>query len=247
MIRICPPLFSVVLTGLASSALAQEIPSQAQGSWDVSAEECRAPGTSVTQIDIAADRIDTYGGNAMVQEVERSGPVTFVAAAYLQTEGVPELGPREPAYLRLTQREGPDRLNLIWKGAQTVDLVRCEGETAGADSAEAEGGNTAGALPLVLGLWVLEGENCETPANAGWRIYDGDGIRGARSQSCKITAVSAEGNRNTIDQTCVAAYDGSSTTYRDTVVIESPKRFGLIEDGETERQDFTWCSLRMEP
>lgn len=117
--------FIMASIGLAGSAFAQSLPARAVGSWDVSAEECRKAGTSVTQVDITRRGISTYGGNAIVRQVVLAGPVTFVAADFLQTEGVQELGPRARNYFRLTQRDGRDRLNIIWKDVQTVDLVRC--------------------------------------------------------------------------------------------------------------------------
>ena len=109
---------------VASPAFAHSLSSDLAGSWDVSRGACAAPGTSITGIRIASDRVDTFGGNALVREVERRGTVTFVAADFQQTEGVPELGPRTREHFRFTPT-GPDRMTMIWKDVQTVDLVRC--------------------------------------------------------------------------------------------------------------------------
>ena len=241
-------LFVVAVIGLTTPALGQSLPNDVLGSWDVSAEECRTSGTSMTQIDIMPRTIDTYGGDAIVKDVERSGPVTFVAADYLQVEGAMETGEREPNYFRLTQREGPDRLNFRWKNVQTVDLVRCDTDTATSDrSTGAPSTPEDGVLPLPTGLWVIAGDDCQNPANASWRTYDGLGIYGASSRNCEIDAVSKDGSRYIIDQTCIATYDGSETTHRDTVSKQAPKRFGLMEAGETTMQDFNWCGPRLRP
>ena len=116
----------------AVPAGAQAIPEAARGSWDVSAAACDGPCTSMTRVDIDALAIRTFGGDAVVRAVERTGPVTYVAAGFLQTEGVAELGPRVPAYFRLTQREGQDRLAFIWKDVRTDALVRCGAAAAAA-------------------------------------------------------------------------------------------------------------------
>ncbi len=104
-----------------------------------------------------------------------------------------------------------------------------------------------GPLPIPTGLWVVAGDNCDNPANASWRIYDGRGLHGAQSQSCEIVDVSQDGRRYVIDQTCIATYDGSKAMYRDTVEILAPKRFGLTKDGESVMQDYNWCSSELQP
>ncbi len=164
--------------------------------------------------------------------------MTFAAADFLQTEGVPEVGQRERVYFRLTQRDGPDRLNLIWKNVQTVDLVRCVSDLASVSDVPPEPhpedvlGEFAGPLPIPTGLWVVAGGDCEAPANSFWRVYDGVGLFGSQSQACEIHDVAQEGPRYLIEQNCVATYDGSKTTVRDIVEIQASRRFGLIEDGE---------------
>ena len=237
---------------VAGPVAGQVLPPDLQGSWDVSANECRSPETSLTQIDIGADTIDMYGGDAAVREVSRSGPVSFVAADFLQREGAAELGQRERAYFRLTQRDGRDRLNFVWKDVQMLDLVRCDGDAASSDDAatiqqDEVTSDENGVLPIPTGLWVVAGEDCANPANASWRAYDGNGLVGAQSATCEFTNVVQDGRRYIIDQTCVATYDGSRSSIRSTVEIQAPKRFGLLEDGEELSQDFNWCGSRLRP
>lgn len=239
-------LVVVAVFTLATPALGQSLPTNVLGSWDVSVEECRRSGTSMTQIDITPRKINTYGGDATVVEVERSGPVTFVAADYLQLEGAAEVGERERTYFQLTQGSGPDRLNFRWKDIQTVDLVRCSHDATERPTDESSAQDDS-VLPLPTGLWVIAGDDCQNPANASWRVYDGRGIYGAASRSCEIDAVSTEGNRHIVEQICIATYDGSETTHQDIVIKQAPRRFGLLEDGETNMQDFNWCGPRLRP
>ena len=124
--------FALAAAALAQPALAQSLPPGVVGTWDVSDNACAAPGTSVSRIEVATDRIDTFGGNALVREVVRTGPVTFAAADFEQTEGAAEIAPRTREHFRMDQREAPDRMRLVWKDVQTVDLVRCGGAIAAA-------------------------------------------------------------------------------------------------------------------
>ncbi|QFT60958.1 hypothetical protein FIU94_19170 (plasmid) [Sulfitobacter sp. THAF37] len=74
----------------------------------------------------------TFGGDAIVRDIVRTAPVIYIAADFLQIEGQAEIGSRERTYFRFTQREGPDRLNVVWKDVFIVDLVRCS-EGSGRD------------------------------------------------------------------------------------------------------------------
>ncbi|WP_156874958.1 hypothetical protein [Sulfitobacter alexandrii] len=229
----------------AAPVAAQFLPAEVQGSWDVSENECARTGTSITQIDISADRIDTFAGDAIVREVDRTGPVTFVAADFLQLEGAAEIGDRERTYYRLTQRAGPDRLTFKTQEGEPVDLVRCATERGAAQGDSAVHGQ--GPLPVPTGLWVQAGETCANPANASWRVYDGRGLFGAKSNGCDAVEIHAEGRTHVIDQTCTASYDQSRSTYRDIVEVKAPKRLGLIEQGESVMRDFNWCGPRTAP
>ncbi|MDP5308553.1 hypothetical protein [Paracoccus spongiarum] len=236
---------SIAMLGLATSGVAQSLPDTVLGSWDVSAEECRTAGTSVTQIDITPGTIVTFGGDAIIVDIDRSGPVTFVAAAYLQTEGAIEVGAREPAYFRLTQSEGRDRLSLVWKDVQAVDLVRCgadarAGIPRGRD-ADGSRDRRDSLLPIPTGVRVIAGDDCQSPANASWHIFDGRGLYGAQSRRCTIDTVFPEGPRLTVDQTCTAARDGHRSTRRDHLTMEAPRRFSLVAEGEAAGQDFNCC------
>ena len=62
-------VIGVAMISLAAPAFGQSLPNDVQGSWDASPGECRATGTSMMQIDITADTIDTFGGDAIVREV----------------------------------------------------------------------------------------------------------------------------------------------------------------------------------
>ena len=236
------------LACLALPARADTLPPEVTGSWDVSAEACATTGTTMSRIDVAPGRIDTFGGNALVREVTRIGAATFAATDFEQTEGAAEIAPRTREHFRLSQRDGPDRMRFVWKGVQTVDLVRCGARAAAAPPGSSPAPGFDGQLPIPLGLWVVAGESCESPANAGWRVYDGAGLRGASSTLCEIDATQRQADGSILfSQLCTASYDGSVSAVRDRITVTAPRRFTLVEDGETEGQDFKWCGPRLAP
>lgn len=129
-------------------------------------------------------------------------------------------------------------MNFVWKDVQTLDLVRCDGNTASYDHAAtvqqaAVTSDENGVLPIPAGLWTVAGEDCDNPVGASWRAYDGNGLVGAQCAMCEITNVVQDGRRYTIDQTCVATHHGSRSSSRSSVEIQAPTRFGFLEDGET--------------
>lgn len=245
-------LMGATVLGTAAPALAQLLPSDLLGSWDVSAESCAAPGTSVSQVDISSDRIETFGGIAVLREVERIGAVTYAAGDFQQLEGAAEVERPTREHFRMTQTAGKDRMTFVWKDVQTVDLVRCGAETAATEGSAAATPEPAapsfdGQLPIPLGLWVVAGESCQGPANAGWRVYDGAGLRGASSVRCEIDATERSGDGILFSQLCEASDDGTVRPTRDLITIIAPRRFTLVESSEGEGQDFNWCGPQLSP
>lgn len=247
-------VITLALLVTAFPAFAQSLPPGLEGSWDVSVEECAAPGTSVTQIDITSERIETFGGNAIIREVEKIGDVTFVAGDFQQLEGAAEIEPRKRTYFRFDRRDGPDRLTFVWKDVQTIDLVRCDTSLSTGDDAASTPENTSsttpeydGQLPIPLGLWVIAGGSCQNPANATWRAYDGAGLRGASSERCEIDATERQGDSILFSQLCTRTYDGEIEATRDRLTITAPRRFTLVEGDERAGQDFNWCGPQLYP
>ena len=250
---------AIMMLGAAAScvaglAMAQSLPPGLVGAWDVSADACAASGTSVSRIDVAPRRIATFGGNALLREVERIGDATFAAGNFRQLEGAAEVGPRTREHFRFDQ-DGPDRMRFRWKDVQTVDLVRCPpaGDDAGVAASPGSDASASGKLrydgqlPIPLGFWVVAGESCQDPANAGWRVYDGAGLRGGASVRCEIDATERDGDGIVFSQLCEARYGGEVRAVRDRIIVTAPRRFTLREDGEEGAQDFNWCGPRLRP
>ena len=89
-----------------------------------------------------------------------------------------------------------------------------------------------GALPLTPGVYVMVGESCAQPANAGFRIYDGRGISGSATRACRLTVVSTEGETRQVDQSCIDTYSGERTTTRQTIRLNGAQGFTQTEDGD---------------
>ena len=164
-----PKTPALIAATLALPAFAHTLPPEILGSWDVSAEACAAHGASVTRIDVAPGRIDTYGGNALVREVARIGAATFAAADFEQTEGAAEIAPRTREHFRFSQREGRNRMRFVWKDVKAVDLIRCDAAVAPPSTALSPAASDPriltpdGEPPAPLGLRVIAGKCCGSP------------------------------------------------------------------------------------
>lgn len=227
-------------------AFAQSLPPDLVGTWSISSEVCAASGTSITQIDVTPGRIETFGGNAIIREVEQIGPATFVAGDFQQLEGVADVSPRTREHFRFSRREEPDRMRFIWKGVLSDDLVRCSDvDTDASAPATPAVPASGGHLPIPVGLRVLAGESYDNPANASWRVYDDAGLRGASSERCEINATERQGSSIMFSQLCAASFDGSVQPTRDRLTITAPHRFTLVESDERPGQDFNWCGSEL--
>ena len=254
-----PNLTSRVMAGaallacIAVPAGAQSLPAELTGRWDISTEACDTPGTSQSQVDITALRIDTFGGIAEVREVKRTGPVVFVAADFQQLEGVETVPAPSREYFRFEQRIGPDRLRMIWKDVQTTDLVRCGAaptDSSAPSPAPDDQASYDGRLPLPLGLWVLSDleTGCQNPPNAAWRVYDGIGLRGAASRRCEIDSTQFQADGILFSQLCEASYNGAVEATRDFIRVTAPRSFTLVEGADgSAGQDFDWCGPALAP
>jgi hypothetical protein len=58
------------------------------------------------------------------------------------------------------------------------------------------------------GIYVAEGSECGSPANAAIRQYDGKGISTAHTHACKATVRKRKGSNYTVDQSCIDAGAG---------------------------------------
>ena len=76
--------------------------------------------------------------------------------------------------------------------------------SASADTSPKPGG----VYKLKPGIYVAEGTECGSPANAAIRQYDGKGISTAHTRACKATVKKRKGSNYTVDQSCIDAGAG---------------------------------------
>ncbi|MFJ6023199.1 hypothetical protein ACIQC9_01205 [Brevundimonas sp. NPDC092305] len=86
---------------------------------------------------------------------------------------------------------------------------------------------------MIPGVYVLTGSSCASPANAGFRVFDGRGISGSATRACRSTVRSSDGEAYRVDQSCEDTYSGQRTTAAQTIRIPDPQSFTLVEQGET--------------
>ncbi len=65
-----------------------------------------------------------------------------------------------------------------------------------------------GVYKLKPGIYVAEGSECGSPANAAIRQYDGKGISTAHTRECKAVVRKRKGSNYTVDQSCIDAGAG---------------------------------------
>ncbi len=101
------------------------------------------------------------------------------------------------------------------------------------DPAPAEQASTAGPLPLTTGVYVVGGENCANPSNAGIRIYDGRGLSGSQTKACRLTVNSRDGAAIQADNSCIDTYSGQRTSSAVSLRIPDATHFTIGEAGRS--------------
>ena len=111
-------------------------------------------------------------------------------------------------------------------GEQTVEVDAAEAgyaERPGTDSLNAQN-----SLALEPGLYVIEGTDCEDPANTGWRVWTGEGLEGADTGECTFEMTGLEGNVYSGRQSC-----GNGSGREVSIEVLEPGSIVLTEAGET--------------
>ena len=111
-------------------------------------------------------------------------------------------------------------------GPQTVEVDAAEAGYAdrpGTDSLDAENN-----LALEPGLYVIEGSDCQDPANTGWRVWNGKGLQGADTGDCTFEMTGLEGEVYTGRQSC-----GGGAGAELSIEVLEPGSIILTEAGET--------------
>ena len=122
---------------------------------------------------------------------------------------------------------GPDeRSEEAIDGPQTVEVDAAEAGYAdrpGTDSLDADN-----SLALEPGLYVIEGSDCQDPANTGWRLWNGKGFQGADTGECTFELSGLEGEVYTGRQAC-----GGGAGAELSIEVLEPGSIILTEGGET--------------
>ncbi len=128
--------------------------------------------------------------------------------------------------------------------AFSLSLVACgppeeQGETVSVDPSEVGYGTeddpaVENTLALEPGLYVIDGSDCADPANAGLRVWTGQGLEGSATRGCRFEVSSREGEVYTGTQSCTNTGDDSNTTTELSIEVLEPGSIVLTEaDGPT--------------
>lgn len=130
-----------------------------------------------------------------------------------------------------------ENLTILGSPAPTAPTAR-----SGAGLRVADAG--AGPLGLMKGVYTSS-DDCGSIANAGLRIYDGVGLNGSATKTCRIKVTSRSGQTYNIANDCAATYNGKRSTQTFAVKVSGSSRFTL-SNGET--GTFNFCpASRLNP
>ncbi|WP_337268542.1 hypothetical protein [Oryzifoliimicrobium ureilyticus] len=111
--------------------------------------------------------------------------------------------------------------------AQSIMMLFMAGCFATADAETTK----AYVYPLKEGIYVQDGSDCRSAPNAAIRAYDGRGISDPHSRACRARIISKDGDRYTVDQSCLDAGAGPAkrVSERQTIIIADMTTFQLIQ------------------
>lgn len=95
-------------------------------------------------------------------------------------------------------------------------------------------------LPLQQGHYVISGTDCANPANAAWRIWNGEGLSGSSTRACRAEVTDRDGSTYSVTQSCEDTYSGERST-RDFTLTTTV--LGFTMDG----QPFALCPAETRP
>lgn len=132
---------------------------------------------------------------------------------------------------------------------KTVDMHTGAGSSRslpGRHEADASDGGTPETrpmteIPLTPSVYVLENTPCENPANAFWRVWDGEGLSGSSTRKCRAEVVASDGDTYTLSNDCENIYDGSRTAEEITMTVVDQVHFRIG------KQTFASCSTAQVP
>ena len=78
---------------------------------------------------------------------------------------------------------------VMERGVRAVIDLRLAAEGSASNASAGSAG-----LPLIPGVFVMDGEGCGDPANAGFRIGTARGLSGSATKDCRVTVLSRKGN-----------------------------------------------------
>lgn len=136
-----------------------------------------------------------------------------------------------------TQQADSSDPDTVATTAGSPDPARMRNDGMG----RADTASTQSEVPLTPGVYVLARTSCENPANAAWRVWDGEGLSGSATESCRAEVLSRSGDSYTIRNSCVNTYDGSRTP--ETLTLRVPDQVHFTVNGNA----FESCSTAQVP
>lgn len=95
-------------------------------------------------------------------------------------------------------------------------------------------------IPLRTGAYVDTRVDCGNPANASFRVWDGQGLRGSATRDCRATVTSREGDLYRVSHDCEDTYNSERSTTQERWRIPDSTHITIVSEGG--EQSFRRCA-----
>ena len=132
-----------------------------------------------------------------------------------------------------------------WKAIAALTICAATSASASVDPSPKPGG----VYRLKPGIYVQKGVACGSAPNAAIRRYDGLGISGAHSRSCRARILSRRGQRIEVSQSCIDAGAGPAprVVERQTITVPDALTFTMRTAPNRSSTTFRYCPTYMLP
>ena len=174
------------------------------------------------------------------------GAVILLASCTSDRQENPQGGAAQPSGGASQRAASPSPTEVPTPAAAGTEVVAQPTDRSPRPAGRAEASEASEAsrvLPLKPGVYVLETSGCSAPANAGVRFYDGRGISGSATHSCRTLVRSHRGDTYLVEQSCIdtPSGDGPRTSESQTITVQDALTFTLATEDESAR--FRYCPV----
>jgi hypothetical protein len=104
-----------------------------------------------------------------------------------------------------------------------------------------------GVYRLKPGIYVAQGSQCESPANAAIRQYDGKGLSTAHTRACKAVVQARKGDTYRVTQSCIDAGAGLGKRFSERQQVSVRDALTFVQRIGTQQTTYRYCPVYQLP